>query len=811
MPDSITELFFGSDGPPVFIRAPAAENPDWGYARNLQSVLMVPSAEWVQSVASFPFELNGKNFVAPNRDYPYEGLMVHQQGENWRFIDCIALGLELPNGEYLPFKIDSEQPSVYLNPWTVAYAYKAAWKDSKTGATRELRAFVTYYLCSVNTPDFVSGCIDFVFPDELIFDGQEVTPVIQPFLDVRHMFGSSNFYDYIVGHESSSNHITRIDVSSYNRKISFYLPPAETVLFHGFETLSWWHKLGTGERTEIPMGLGTQTAFKGERKESAAFFRLRVPRGDSKFTKFRLFFGCGIDGHTTQYQYNDLCKIYEQSRIHDRNQYQEIKRKFQCQGSVEQQQRLIARIVGLTKFKVYIPIQTGKDFALIPPAGVWWFKMPWYRDVFEGYLNSLDTLLQIDTEAQNIKEAVRLALSSVDPLTGRVPNKLPDFGHMDVSFTATDASLLCLLVGHLVVCRMPRPCTPDERQFAWDVHSATDRFIQQLKRIEQGDDPCIWVDGPPVLDNHTSLLLSVPWHSWIDSRQERREVCGMVFSMLPYRASPNFLEKVFSHLRDPAELGGYFASPCLFLPEINAQWITLLEAASETIKRLIKAEPIPSPIRYNLERSGDTIQNILNNALANYKRVFWNEAKGFLFNLVTHDQCIRDDRECESTITATALLGKRVFDEQELRRMLSSARKTLFVNRCSLGRKGKPTLFGVVTQNTPELVFYGDPQYHGQVVWLKSLPYLIRFLQLLDEETLIDEIIDNVLDHQTTESTVFYSNELLARPYGNNSTPNAYTSNNPVPVKNPIQFWSQFTDAIVARLCGCVGSDDNEI
>ena len=61
------------------------ENPDWGFARNVRAALLTPSAEWVQSVCSFPFEVNGKTFIAPNRDYPYEGLVAYHAGENWKF------------------------------------------------------------------------------------------------------------------------------------------------------------------------------------------------------------------------------------------------------------------------------------------------------------------------------------------------------------------------------------------------------------------------------------------------------------------------------------------------------------------------------------------------------------------------------------------------------------------------------------------------------------------------------------------------------------------------------------------------------
>jgi hypothetical protein len=48
-----------------------------------------------------------------------------------------------------------------------------------------------------------------------------------------------------------------------------------------------------------------------------------------------------------------------------------------------------------------------------------------------------------------------------------------------------------------------------------------------------------------------------------------------------------------------------------------------------------------------------------------------------------------------------------------------------------------------------------------------------------------------------TESAIYYNQELFSRPFGNNPFPVASVCDNPVPVKNPIQFWSQWCDAFV--------------
>ena len=66
---------------------------------------------------------------------------------------------------------------------------------------------------------------------------------------------------------------------------------------------------------------------------------------------------------------------------------------------------------------------------------------------------------------------------------------------------------------------------------------------------------------------------------------------------------------------------------------------------------------------------------------------------------------------------------------------------------------------------------------------------------MLNEDNIAREILINNLDHQMSECAIFYKQELFSPAFGNNAHPNGTTSQNPVPVKNPIQFWSQWCDA----------------
>ncbi|HEX4962859.1 MAG TPA: hypothetical protein VF173_18630, partial [Thermoanaerobaculia bacterium] len=88
-------------------------------------------------------------------------------------------------------------------------------------------------------------------------------------------------------------------------------------------------------------------------------------------------------------------------------------------------------------------------------------------------------------------------------------------------------------------------------------------------------------------------------------------------------------------------------------------------------------------------------------------------------------------------------------------------------------------------------------QYHSDVVWPRSTPYLVKLLRKLGEEATVRELLVNALDHQMTEAAIFYNQEILSRACGNNPHPDPDTAQNPVPVKNPIQFWSQWCDAFL--------------
>ena len=93
--------------------------------------------------------------------------------------------------------------------------------------------------------------------------------------------------------------------------------------------------------------------------------------------------------------------------------------------------------------------------------------------------------------------------------------------------------------------------------------------------------------------------------------------------------------------------------------------------------------------------------------------------------------------------------------------------------------------FGILVKKSPKRIYYGDEEYHEAVVWPRDTPYLIRLLRHggeVDKEA-VEGLLRSNLDHQMNEGFVFYNGELFSPDNGEM-----------VPVKNPVQFWSQWVD-----------------
>ncbi|MFN2108728.1 MAG: hypothetical protein ACK2UI_03630, partial [Anaerolineae bacterium] len=356
---------------------PSQENPDWGYVRTPRAALMVPSAEWVQSVFSCPFHLNGKMYIVPNRDYPYEGLLVYQNGENWKFIDCIALSVQDSQGRQLPVVPDASDQAVRMTPWDVTYAYHVPYSALGSDEEGGIPFLVSYYLNSENTHGTITGCVELYFPQGLTHNGADLVPTLQPFIDIRHMYDTANLSAYRIQQESDEAHGSRLYIANtdHNRILTFYMPSSvSTTVFEKPDQQHWRYKLGTGNRTESPEH---QTVFIDEDKEVAAFFNFNIaPTYERNF--IRIFFACSLN-HPPALRWSDMELLLETSRERDSTQFDTLQKTFRLSAPTAYRKAILARIVGLTKFKVYISRpDTRTEHIHVPYAGAWWFKTPWY-------------------------------------------------------------------------------------------------------------------------------------------------------------------------------------------------------------------------------------------------------------------------------------------------------------------------------------------------------------------------------------------------------------------------------------------------
>jgi hypothetical protein len=158
----------------------------------------------------------------------------------------------------------------------------------------------------------------------------------------------------------------------------------------------------------------------------------------------------------------------------------------------------------------------------------------------------------------------------------------------------------------------------------------------------------------------------------------------------------------------------------------------------------------------------------------------------YLHSVIIDDK--KDRTESSMALVSAVLLYDHVFSKKDLEKMWP------YVERLLVRREGK--LFGILCRNMRDRIYLNDYQYHGSVCWPRDTPYLIRYLQMIGKSELVKEILNSNLEHQMKEGAIFYSNELFSLPEGMNPS-QTEGHDNPVPVKNPIQLWSNFCDAYI--------------
>ncbi|NYZ75139.1 hypothetical protein H0O03_02650, partial [Candidatus Micrarchaeota archaeon] len=378
-----------------------------------------------------------------------------------------------------------------------------------------------------------------------------------------------------------------------------------------------------------------------------------------------------------------------------------------------------------------------------PDAGAFWFRNAWFRDAFEGINTNFSLYFACRKRALRNMILDALALEK----NGLIPNKFSERSGEAAAYNSLDATLLAYLAALKFL------------------HLGRDReVLESLRKHARSTISSFAKGSANVFLDEKGLLRCPANFGWIDSMRRLR--VGSEQAMVPSRVPEECVS------RASAEFGGnaqkvYAAlnAPAYYLVECNALWLAFLKE----LLNFASDDDLPQ------------VAEIVERVEANYKEFFM-LPNGFLSHCVCSGS--KPVEESSAALVAMALLPDS-FSGGEVKKALDVASEKLFVRR---GDK----LFGVLCRNSRQRTFFGDEEYHGAVVWPRDSPYLLSLLERVDEKQLAEQLVLSALEHQQSEAAVFFNSELFSLAEGPNPSPGAESAF-PVPVKNPGQYWSQWT------------------
>lgn len=676
------------------VEIPSVEHKNHAVTRHV--ILKRPQASWSQSVFSVPFGDSPEKIV-PNRDYPYEGLSVLIEGANFHFLDGIAVGVK-KGAQYA--KLLAKK--VTVSPWNAIYYY-----ENEAG----VNLAISYYLMNIGAkPNGVTACVS--------LESNATSVVIEPIVDIRHM------YDYSEPEEHFSNALNDgLRIWKDEKCISIRTVNECEVRTWKKET-EWWYKLGSGFREKTDGGV----AFKGEIKKPVSLGEIEISFDDTSTALLTI----SCSNSATQLEWlNEKGKNWLKDEAEEEKRAQEIVKSLGITNPA-----VAFRAIALSKFGMHV----GNK--LFYEAGDFWFRTPWFRDMFEGIINNVETLFRIG-HADRIRDIILHSFEYQDEY-GRIPNRFPERTSEELDYNNADATLLAFIAAGEFLKRKR------DEGFA---NTILERAEFTISRFEMND--LNRINGASML-NENGLVSVVPGHSWTDTKREI-EIEGKR-AKLSVRIPDSWCGS-----RDEDELN----KPKYFLPELNAEWIKML---SHCVRMCSEDED-----------KKEIFFAILEKALRNFKAVFWNAEENILYNLVTTDGKKDKTQGSPAVVAFSLLLGENVFSQSELKEFIKGVKANLLVEK-----NGLP--FGIVVKKSPKRTYYGDEEYHEAVVWPRDTPYLIRILQAVGEieKETVEGILRSNLEHQMNEGFLFYNSELFSPDNGEM-----------MPVKNPVQFWSQWVDPYI--------------
>ncbi|MCP8308858.1 MAG: hypothetical protein H3Z53_11150 [archaeon] len=740
------------------------ENPDWGFARTNRFILRNSLAEFGLSVYSVPIHLSLQNkqlhLTAPNRDYPYEGLSALTEGENWKFLDCFAFGI-VKEG----FTLKLHPKKVSASTWLLNYLYDIKDKDEHQGLLK-----ASYWLSEDE-----HACLNLDF--EIDSPKKDLEFMVAPFVDIRHIYSESEPEKHTIRIMKNENNYPMIRAEKDERLLTIFTPHKNVQIEEGKAYLDWFYKLGDGFRTQSPQGI----IFRGQSRGLLvpALFHVKFSK-DSMKIKF----------YAVPMMRDYSLRINHIQELKDKLELESNKLSFlkseikKGKADLQVYNSILSRIDAFTRFGMRIVLPKRRELKVLE-AGGWWFRSPWMRDIYTNLHQNLKLLKILDKRLEIVRDSILLGIEFFDDNTGRVHNYLPMFASdykvrndrllpLEKYYFAIDPTLLFFIVSWEYIK------LTGEKDLLRTILRLFARTFQIYQKASFNA-----INGPPIILD-LGLLACVPWHSWTDSRRMIVHK-GLKVNDLPTRVPKEWQIEEIENSKDPEEAKRIFNMPRFYLPEINALWIKALEAV--IIMNNIEKSIMDSELL-------ESIKNTLSMARINYLPTFWNSKEGYFYDVLSYDLSKKDETLGSPSIVSASIL-QDLMPKDKLESMWQVIQKRLLVHRRIKWLKkyyGELYPFGIIVKDSEERIYFDDEQYHGAVIWPRDTPYLINLLERIGRYDVIKGILISNLDHQMSESTIFYNHELFSLPLGKNPYPVNEFKENPVPVKNPIQFWSQWVD-----------------
>ena len=481
----------------VFETAPAEKGKNGSLTS--RALLRRPGCE--AGFSAFSCNLNG--FGGPNRDYAWEGFTANCGKEDWKFLDALFVR-PVKNGEAFPLTATK----VELSPWKAAYHYSAGNAKPVT---------VSYYLMRKPRHPCLCVAIDAGWADEIEF---------LPLADVRDCRAAS-----APGEHVASLGANGLAVVRHGMQLLISGGPKLERRQAQF-TQHWNYKMGSGER-------GGNLKFIGE---SRNVFCPGVFSARPKAGKLELFLFAGQAGGIKREK--ELASYDEKA---ERSKCDRVLEKFKNElGACEKEfGKEKARLIAARLYCLLEKFGCGE----LLDAGAFWFRQPWFRDLFHEVFWDFDLFYKHSPQA--VKRFVLEAFKTQKH--GLVATR----AGKDATYNGVDATVLCLLVAARLANRKKDPGLETAfEKAAWN-------FVEGM------------LNRDDVRIEQNRLLSCRANYSWTDVEVEKRFSDGA--AKVPARIPDEWLGKTCAE-------ASAVAGQRYFLAEVNALWVEFLREYAKTRK-----------------------------------------------------------------------------------------------------------------------------------------------------------------------------------------------------------------------------------